>query len=103
MNNLSNFPCSIPEEEWKHKKLIKKMTHLVIMDMTSGIGGNVLNFAKYFKYVDAIEIDKIRYIFLNNNVQVYGFNNINCYYDDSVYFIVENDYLVQNIVFIDPP
>lgn len=105
MNSLNNFPCPLPEREmeWRHKKLVKKMAQLVITDMTSGVGGNVLNFARYFKYVNAIEIDRKRYIFLNNNVQVYGFDNVNCYYGDSVQLLIEKDDLVQDIVFMDPP
>lgn len=105
MNNLLDFPCPnvSDEEKWKFESPDKKMKNLVITEMTAGVGGNVLNFAKYFKYVNAIEIDSTRYNYLNKNIKLYGFNNVNCYNNDSVELLVNKDDIAQNIVFFDPP
>ena len=105
MNNLDDYPCpkSGSEQKWASKSLDKKMKGLVITEMTAGVGGNVLNFAKYFKYVNAIEIDALRYMYLNKNVELYEYNNVNCYNDDSINLLINKDDLVQDIVFFDPP
>ena len=105
MNNLNDFPCPFPDKEtkWNRKSLSSRMSQLVVTDMTAGVGGNVLNFAKYFKYVNAIELDHMRYIFLNKNIKLYGFNNVNCYNDDSIHLLIDNDDIVQDIIFFDPP
>ncbi|XWV26101.1 putative RNA methylase [Tupanvirus soda lake] len=105
MNNLTDFPCheSKDVDKWKLKPLEKKMKKLVITEMTAGVGGNVLNFAKYFKYVNAIEIDTTRYNFLNKNIKLYGYENVNCYNADSLNLLIEKDDIVQDIIFFDPP
>ena len=79
------------------------MKQLVITEMTAGVGGNILNFAKYFKYVNAIELDQLRYKYLSKNVQLYELNNVNCYQDDSIHLLLENNDLVQDIIFFDSP
>lgn len=83
--------------------LIKKMNNLVITDMTAGVGGNVLNFSNYFKYVNAIEIELIRYNYLINNIKTYGYNNINCYNNNSIKLLLDEDDIRQDIIFFDPP
>lgn len=105
MNNLFDFPCPFAnkEQKWKLKPLDKKMRRLVITEMTAGVGGNVLNFAKYFKYVNAIEIDTVRYNYLSNNVKLYEYNNVNCYNSDSIDLLLNKDDIVQDIIFFDPP
>lgn len=105
MNSLSDFPCPQPylKKKWHTKSLNKKMKYLVITEMTAGVGGNVLNFAKYFKYVNAIEINSVRYNYLNNNIKLYEHDNINSYNDNSINLLIEKDDIVQDIIFFDPP
>ena len=107
MNNLSDFPCpntaELNNEKWNGKLLDKKMKYLIITEMTAGVGGNVLNFANYFKYVNAIEINSTRYNYLNKNIELYEFDNVNCYNDDSINLLVDKDDIVQDILFFDPP
>lgn len=83
--------------------IIKEMNKLVITDMTAGVGGNVLNFSNYFKYVNAIEIELIRYNYLINNIKTYGYNNINCYNNNSIKLLLDEDDIRQDIIFFDPP
>lgn len=73
---------------------------LVITDSTAGAGGNVLSFSKFFKNVNAIEIDTKRYHFLTNNLNVYKIENVNHYCDDCVNLIFN---VYHDIVFFDPP
>lgn len=75
-----------------------------IIDYTSGVGGNVLSFGKFFKLVYAIELDKLRAEYLKNNIDVYGYKNIRVINSCAIEF--NNNKLIEtnpNIVFIDPP
>ena len=75
-----------------------------IIDYTAGVGGNVLSFGKFFNKVYAIEINKNRYEYLKNNVDIYEYKNILCINDSSINF--NNKFLVEinpNVIFIDPP
>lgn len=75
-----------------------------IADYTSGVGGNVLSFGKFFKLIYAIELDELRVEYLKNNIDVYGYKNIKVINDCAIKF--NNDMLTEtnpNIVFIDPP
>ena len=73
---------------------------LVITDMTACIGGNTISFSKYFKIVNAIEINPKRCDFLKKNLKILKIKNVNIYNDDC-FNIIEN--LSQDIIFIDPP
>jgi len=105
MNNLDDFPCPNPsiKHKWNSLSMTNRMSELVITEMTAGVGGNVLNFANYFKYVNGIEIDPIRCQYLQSNIELYGFMNVNHYCDDAVKLLIDEDNLVQDIIFFDPP
>lgn len=98
MNNLDDMPGMEITDS-----IEIKMSKLVITDMTAGVGGNVLNFANYFKYVNGIEIDNLRHEYLQSNVNLYKFLNVNCYRENSTKILIEEDNIVQDIVFFDPP
>ena len=75
----------------------------VIADYTTGVGGNVLSFGKFFKLIYAIELDELRVEYLKNNINVYGFKNIKVIHGCAIEF---NNKLIEinpNIIFIDPP
>lgn len=105
MNNLDDFPCPNPsiEPKWNSLSMTDRMAELVITEMTAGVGGNILNFANYFRYVNGIEIDPTRCQYLQSNIELYGFPNVNYYCDDAVKLLIKEDNLVQDIVFFDPP
>lgn len=73
-----------------------------ILDGTSGIGGNTISFAKHFKYVTGIEINKERYKLLDNNIKQYNLDNVEIYNCDSIDYLFKN-YIKYNIYFFDPP
>lgn len=74
---------------------------LLIADMTANVGGNVLNFCKYFKHVYAIELQWLNYLILRNNVHV-------AKYDDKC-TIINGDCMEYagkydfDVLFFDPP
>ena len=80
---------------------------ITIIDTTAGLGGNTLSFAKYFKKVIAIELNKERFMLLQNNINTYDYSNITCINDDCIVYInniVSNNIVNNNIVyFFDPP
>lgn len=75
-----------------------------IIDYTSGVGGNILSFGKYFKSIYAIELDELRADYLKNNIGVYGFKNITVVNKCAIEFNnIDLITLNPNVVFIDPP
>ncbi|AZL89275.1 methyltransferase [Megavirus baoshan] len=105
INSMNDFPCP-PDKELDDWILINnqdKVKHLIITEMTAGVGGNVLNFAKFFKLVNAIEVNKIRYEYLKSNVKLYEYENVNFYNNNSVDLLINQNNIVQDIVFFDPP
>ena len=86
----------------KHLKQIKiDCINAIITDATAGVGGNTLSFAKNFKHVHAIEIDKQRSEYLKNNIDIYKFKNVSIYNNDCMNLLF--NFTDHNVVFIDPP
>jgi tRNA/tmRNA/rRNA uracil-C5-methylase (TrmA/RlmC/RlmD family) len=74
-----------------------------IIDITAGVGGNVLSFSKYFNHVYAVEIDRLRSSYLENNCKLYNCNNVTIINEDS-YNIICNKLITDiSAVFFDPP
>ncbi len=71
----------------------------IITDVTGCVGGDTLNFALAFNHVFAIESNHHNYDALVNNVDVYGFKNVDVYWKDSTTFF--NWY--TDVLYIDPP
>jgi len=72
-----------------------------IIDGTAGIGGNTINFARYFLKVHAIEINDIHHKVLKNNLEALAIHNVNIYLDN--FLNIDNIHHKANIFFIDPP
>jgi 16S rRNA G966 N2-methylase RsmD len=69
---------------------------------TAGIGGNSINFSKYFSKVLSIEINNIHYEVLKNNIDALNIKNIQIYLANFLNIIdsIKDD---SNIFFFDPP
>ena len=84
----------------------KKETNILygynIIDATACIGGNTINFAKYFFNVIAIELNKIHYSVLKNNISALNINNVTIHEGNFVDIIKEKN-IKSDIIFIDPP
>ena len=104
ITNIGIYSVSKPKDAlWITQKIIEnsdKPRNLTITDATSSVGGNIISFAKKFKYVNAIEMNDIHYQVLINNINVYKLKNVNVIHGDS---IIEVPKLKQDIVFIDAP
>ncbi len=102
INSMNDFPCPLDKEldNWISINNQDRVKHLIITEMTAGVGGNVLNFAKFFKFVNAIEINKIRYDYLKSNVKLYEYENVNFYNDNSVDLLINQNNIIQDIVFL---
>jgi predicted RNA methylase len=72
----------------------------LITDGTACVGGNSFSFSKHFPFVQAIELDKIRFDYLKANLQTLETINVACYWGDCLDVV---PYLKQDLVFLDPP
>lgn len=108
IDNESLHYISIREHADKITYIIKKHINMMnlnennitITDATAGVGGNTLSFGINFKKVNAVELDNLRYNYLNNNISVYKLANIDTFNADSNVILRS---LNHDIVFIDPP
>lgn len=82
-------------------KMGMDLDEVYITDATAGVGGNTISFAKKFKNVTAIEIDKKRFDYLKNNLSIYNLNYVKTVHDNCLNVIDQLDH--QDVVFIDPP
>ncbi len=82
------------------KYFIPNTLNKTITDFSSCIGGNTWIFAKKFKKVNAIELSKINYKFLKNNMELLALDNITFYNENCLEYIFE---LKQDVMFFDPP
>ena len=73
-----------------------------IIDGTAGIGGNTINFSKFFSKVLSIEINNIHYDVLKNNIDALNIKNIKLYLGNflNILDILKNE---SSIFFFDPP
>lgn len=71
-----------------------------ITDGTACVGGNTLSFSKFFKNVNAIEINYTRYTYLCHNMNIFETTNVKIY-NASVIDMCKN--LHQDMIFLDPP
>ena len=78
-----------------------KKEDIIITDTTAGVGGDTISFAKNFKHVYSIEIDKVRSEYLKNNIGIYDCDNVTIFNDNCLNVIntIEN----HNVIFCDPP
>lgn len=82
-----------------------------ITDGTACVGGNAVSFARHFKRVNAVEMDKERCEMLAHNIEAcrkHGVNDPNLAFKGSVYVYMGDclsfiPRLRQDIVFLDPP
>lgn len=96
---------SIPEDAEVITNIICRnldgdVSNMSIVDATSGVGGNVISFAKRFKLVYGIELDKQRFEFLKNNIDAYELKNVILYNDNCLDVI---KVLKYDVIFFDPP
>lgn len=100
-NESKSYISSYYLATWISEKIAQHVgITIVITDATAGVGGNSISFGKYFKHVNAVEIDEKRAKYLRNNTKLNGANNISVYGYDYVQLMKK---LYQDVIFIDPP
>ena len=116
MTNVGLYSITKPEEADKITNIIIKNlpknspNKYTITDGTSGVGGNVISFSKYFKKVNAVELNNVHFDILKHNVNIYmkarkitdSKYKYNVIYYKNSYFKIYNK-IKQDIIFLDPP
>nr|QBK88613.1 MAG: RNA cap guanine-N2 methyltransferase [Mimivirus LCMiAC01] len=82
-------------------KLGMNINNIIITDATAGVGGDTISFAFVAKYVNAIEINKIRVEYLKNNIEIYNLKNVNVIHNDCLKALCNIE--KHNVIYIDPP
>ena len=83
------------------KDILRILPNLqIITDATACIGGNTYSFSKYFPQVNAIEVDLLRYQYLQHNMKVLDAVNVETHLSD---LLIACQRLTQDLIFIDPP
>jgi len=109
MNAQARYSITKPYEAEQITDFIKKhvIKHhwnpedCIITDATAGVGGDSINFSKYFRYVNAVEIDEDTFGRLNNNINSFAIKNIYTYHEDYTKDLIKT--LVNDIIYIDFP
>jgi len=91
---------------WSAKKIMDVLKRyfdpakITLVSATSGIGGDLICIAPYFKFIYGYEIDKTRFDMLSNNVAVYDLSNVKLFNEDYTQHINRED---ADAVLVDPP
>ncbi len=94
------------DAQWITEQIIKEYNNLKInniIDGTAGVGGNVISFAKHFKNVIGIELNKVHYNVLKDNINLLDLKNVRLYNDNILTYYEHIQERDKNIFFIDPP
>ncbi len=81
------------------KNVIGDLSGKTITDATACVGGDSINFALNYRYVNSIEVNKENFEALENNVNEYELTNINLYQQDAVSFFN----WTTDVLYVDPP
>jgi predicted RNA methylase len=103
ITNIGMYSITDPQTAQRISDTIKKIlktNKLTITDATANNGGNTINFAKNFKFVNSVEIVSDHCKVLENNIKAFNLENVKIYCDD---FISIKDSLTNDVIFIDPP
>jgi len=77
-----------------------KTNQITITDATSNNGSDTISFCLNFKFVNAIELNKVNFKVLKNNIEQYHIKNIKLINDDCLKHIGN---LNQEVLYFDPP
>ncbi len=77
-----------------------KTNILTITDCTANNGSDTIMFGIMFKNVNAIELDKINYDVLKNNIDVFKLDNVIAYNNDTLEILGK---LQQDVIYLDAP
>jgi predicted RNA methylase len=76
-------------------------SNITITDGTANIGTDTINLSTVYEKINAVEISKINFNALENNIKAFGLENKINYYNKDINNII--DKLKQDIIYIDAP
>jgi hypothetical protein len=79
--------------------ILELVNNNLIIDCTSGLGGNTFSFSNHFKRVISVELDKNRFDMLTLNVNTNQLKNIKLYNENCINFLK----IKCDAFFFDPP
>jgi 16S rRNA G966 N2-methylase RsmD len=79
--------------------IIGDLKDKIITDATACMGGDTINFSKYFKNVNAVEISEENFNYLKINYKTFRCYNVNLFNQD---YMQIYDKLKQDVIYIDP-
>lgn len=99
------YSISLPKDAYEITHIMKSACTEcnIIVDATANCGGNTINFAEHYKAVISIEIDDDNFACLQNNIKVYGFENVVAMKGDSTEVIPKLGKYNVDVIFFDPP
>jgi 16S rRNA G966 N2-methylase RsmD len=109
VNKVGLYSMTKPHDAKIMLDIIEKYISLkdsVMINATSGIGGEILNMYSKFKYIYGYELSPTQFKLLKHNVGVYGIKNINLVNDDfNMHLNDHSNKKTQDscVVIIDPP
>jgi hypothetical protein len=80
-------------------KIVGDLKTKTITDATGCVGGDTIQFGLRFLFVNSIEINETNFKALQNNVELYGLENVTLHHGDSTKLFNWR----TDILFIDPP
>jgi len=103
IDDVGKYSITLPDKTKIITNLISKYLNtkdIIVTDAMACIGGDTLSFSKEFKGVNAIELDKTRFQYLQHNMNLFDCKNIVFYNDDYLKLI---NTIKQDVIYIDPP
>jgi hypothetical protein len=103
ISDIGKFSISKPQDaEYINNIILLYMntTKITITDATANNGGNTINFSLMFDKINSVEISKVQFDILQNNVNVYNLKNITLYNENYLNIMFN---LQQDVIFIDGP
>jgi hypothetical protein len=106
LDEVSVYSISKPQcaKEASHFIRSKVSPHVVdIIDCCACVGGDTMYFARAFKHVHAVELDPLRFQFLQHNINVNNFTNVTVHNESCVGFQEKFSDRNSRVVYFDPP
>jgi len=107
VNKIGLYSMTKPHDAKVMLDIIEKYITVrdsVMINATSGIGGEVLNMYSNFKHIYAYELSPTQFELLKHNINVYGIKNIDLVNDDFTHHLNEHlSNTSSSVIIIDPP
>jgi tRNA G37 N-methylase Trm5 len=105
ITSVGKYSVTHPDDAERTSEIIAKHfsdpENIIVTDGTSGVGGNVISFAKHFKHVNAIEILPEHCEALKHNISLYELSGtVDVICNDFETAIKDTK---QHVIFLDPP